>query len=164
MPDFKELRDQLQQIRDEKEQARQALFAANERLEQLKTAQAELDRIFNPDNEEHLALRHRLEGLRPEAEEAAKERGGYYGKFKETETRWFKEFAEFSDPRKQIEHFNDQFPFLLLPVRIETRFKTVNQVKQLWVRIYPDECAVDTFEATLSETEVHSAQSYWANF
>ena len=48
-------------------------------------------------------------------------------------------------------------PFLLFPVRIETRFRTIAAAPgniaaaashQLWVRIYPDDCSIDTFEPT----------------
>ncbi|OUL36555.1 hypothetical protein BV375_00035 [Nostoc sp. 106C] len=64
-----------------------------------------------------------------------------------------------SDPREQVNQLSDDYPFLLLPVRLETRFRQ----NQLWVRVYPDECAVDSFEATLSEVEVKNAQTYWAD-
>jgi hypothetical protein len=33
--------------------------------------------------------------------------------------------------------------------------------RQLWVRIYPDDCSIDTFEPTLSTTEVSNAKAYW---
>ena len=32
---------------------------------------------------------------------------------------------------------------------------------QLWVRIYPDDCSIDTFEPTLSATELANAKRYW---
>ena len=32
---------------------------------------------------------------------------------------------------------------------------------QLWVRIYPDDCSIDTFEPMLSLTELANAQRYW---
>src|SRR5262249_57253940 len=54
---------------------------------------------------------------------------------------------------------------VMLPVRIETRFKTVTDRgrprRQLWVRLYPDDCAIDSFEATLSESEVCAARLFW---
>jgi hypothetical protein len=54
---------------------------------------------------------------------------------------------------------------LLLPVRLETRFKTVpgstgTLRNELWVRVYPDDCAVDTFEPFLSKAELKNAQTY----
>src|SRR4051794_6778282 len=35
------------------------------------------------------------------------------------------QFAEFSDPRRNIGRLSDTAPFLLFPIRIETRFKTI---------------------------------------
>lgn len=74
-------------------------------------------------------------------------------------------FAGFSDPRANIARLPDRSPFALLPVRIETRFANTGtadvQRHQLWVRIYPDDCSIDTFEAALSTTEVANAKLYW---
>jgi hypothetical protein len=69
------------------------------------------------------------------------------------------------DPRKAIGRWSDDFPILLLPYRLETRFAVRpganGPAHQLWVRIYPDACAVDTFEEGLSEGELRSARRYW---
>jgi hypothetical protein len=78
------------------------------------------------------------------------------------------------DPRKEIGRLSDRSPFVLLPVRIETRFVNAESGArffkaagsdlpghQLWVRIYPDDCSIDTFEAALSDVEVANAKLYW---
>jgi hypothetical protein len=69
------------------------------------------------------------------------------------------------DPRKEIGRLSERSPFVLLPVRIETRFVNAGSGdlprRQLWVRIYPDDCSIDTFEATLSDVEVANAKLYW---
>ena len=75
-------------------------------------------------------------------------------------------FDPHSDPRKEVERLQDGSPFLLFPVRLETRFKTIveddrTQREQLWVRVFPDTCLVDTFEATLADVELASARAYW---
>lgn len=74
-------------------------------------------------------------------------------------------FAQFADPRESIGLFPDSAPLTLLPVRVETRFvgpgTADNASPQLWVRIYPDDCSIDTFEPTLSDTEVANAKLYW---
>lgn len=74
-------------------------------------------------------------------------------------------YGEIADPRKAIENWPDDIPVLLFPVRLETRFKHIvdraGERDELWVRIYPDECIVDTFEATLSDVELTSAKRYW---
>ena len=44
-------------------------------------------------------------------------------------------------------------PILLFPLRLETRFKRPPAGQpQLWVRVYPDDCLVDGFEESLTET------------
>jgi len=166
MPDFKETRDRLQQARNQKEEARRQLFEAQQRLKKVETEQSDLNRIFTPNNQDHIARRESLSEAHTEAQNTVKERGTALNRFTELERGRFTEFAPFTDPRRQIERFSDQFPFLLLPVRIETRFKTVNSDgitrRQLWVRVYPDDCAVDSFEAELTETEVAGTRNYWA--
>ena len=42
-------------------------------------------------------------------------------------------------------------------MRLETRFRD----GRLLVRVYPDTCTIDTFESTLSESEVRNLQAYW---
>jgi len=75
------------------------------------------------------------------------------------------DFAAFTDPRRNVGALSDASPFALLPVRLETRFATVGSgdrtKHQLWVRIYPDDCSIDTFEEMLSATELANAQLYW---
>jgi hypothetical protein len=73
-------------------------------------------------------------------------------------------FAEFIDPRANLQYWSSAWPIALLPVRIETRFVTVQEdtpKQQLWVRIYPDDCWVDTFEPQLSASELDNAKRYW---
>lgn len=66
-------------------------------------------------------------------------------------------------PRSVVGNLNDGIPFLLLPVRIETRFMTTRNPAELWVRIYPDDIAIHTHEKTLTEKEVTGGNNYWAS-
>jgi hypothetical protein len=53
-------------------------------------------------------------------------------------------------------------PVLFLPVNIETRFMdTGDGVSQLWVRIYPDQIAINTHEAELTDQEITDGTTYW---
>jgi hypothetical protein len=76
-------------------------------------------------------------------------------------------FEAFTDPRVGTPMLDDATPFLLFPLRIETRFGTAMEhgvtKAQLWVRVYPDDCLIDSFEPLPSETEIASTQRYWAN-
>ncbi len=63
-------------------------------------------------------------------------------------------------------------PLLLLPVHIQTRFVTLAAISgdavtankgstELWVRIYPDQIAVDSHEPELTAQELSDGQAYW---
>jgi len=73
--------------------------------------------------------------------------------------------AEFTDPIKNIGFLQDDCPILLFPLRLETRFKKIIRddviLDQLWVRVFPDDIAINSFERDLSDTEVRNARSYW---
>ncbi len=71
------------------------------------------------------------------------------------------EFFADRTPQTLIEHWNDATPIMLLPLRLETRFKETNRGEQLWVRVYPDEVAVTTHEKILTEREVEFGVAYW---
>lgn len=164
---FEDRRTQLQQARIQKERSRLDLFQANERLEQIKAEKSQLERVFSPDNPDQVELRQQLEQRQASAETERAQKAAAYDLLGTNEREFFEAFAPFNDPREQVEQLSDRYPFLLLPVRLETRFKTVTsedrQQNQLWVRVYPDDCAIDSFEATLSEVEVKNARNYWAN-
>jgi len=67
-------------------------------------------------------------------------------------------------PRSAVKNLTDKIPFLLMPVRIETRFVTGGISPELWLRIYPDEISVHTHEKLLTETEVTKGEAYWLAF
>ncbi len=64
-------------------------------------------------------------------------------------------------PQDVVAQLGDDVPFLLLPVRIETRFMTDRDPPELWLRVYPDDIAVHTHEKTLTDREVERGEMYW---
>jgi hypothetical protein len=83
-------------------------------------------------------------------------------------------FGKFTTPQQSVSLLSAGSPFLLFPVRIETRFRTSSSsapppgavaapAQQLLVRIYPDDCSIDTFEPMLSDSELANVKSYWMN-
>jgi hypothetical protein len=70
-------------------------------------------------------------------------------------------FTAQAQPWELVEGLDDRLPFLLLPLRLETRFMTVAGHKELWVRIYPDDIAVQTHEKNLTRDEVDAGMTYW---
>ena len=70
--------------------------------------------------------------------------------------------ASSPSPRDALRRLPDRHPILLFPLRLETRFKTVDGQPQLWVRVYPDDAWRTSFEQALTEQEVANAQAFWA--
>jgi hypothetical protein len=167
MAEFDDLQRDLRGAREAAETADAGLRAAAERLKRLAGRAAQLDRVSNSDNEEHIAARERLrrETAAEEAQAARLQRAR--AEALRGEAAVLEGFVRFTDPREAISRLRDDTPILLLPVRLETRFKDVTApgspapVHELWVRIYPDDCWIDGFDPVLTEAEVADARSYW---
>ena len=53
-------------------------------------------------------------------------------------------------------------PVLFLPVNLETRFmNSATGTPELWVRIYPDQIAINSHESELTSQEIEDGQAYW---
>jgi hypothetical protein len=154
--------------RAEANASRQALFLAREGLKQTETRLASLQRRFDPHNEADSAERERLESELKRASGRVKQLETAYSRLNEDLLGQWGEFIQFSDPRLGVSFLDDRYPFLLMPLRIETRFKALGEgparQHQLWVRVYPDECMVDSFEAELSENEVSTGARFWVDY
>jgi hypothetical protein len=156
--DFDAAQAELVQARAASEAAQLAAAQAAERHRALAL---ELDRLARSAGPEELARLEerakRAEGEAAAAQEAAQ-------RANEAAASALGTFTTFTDPRANVERLSDRSPFALLPVRVETRFVELAgdaPRHQLWVRIYPDDCWIDTFEPTLSTTELANAQRYW---
>jgi hypothetical protein len=66
-------------------------------------------------------------------------------------------YREDAHPRRTLAFLDDETPFLLFPVRIETIFES----SELRVRVFPDEIVVHTHEAALTDREVDAGRLYW---
>jgi hypothetical protein len=162
MSEFKPTQIQLQQIRKDRRTGTDAVFRANEKLKKMQRAKLNLRRRFNEDSDVYLALLQQESRLKKELSAQQSK----LSEILETENTLLDAFFPFTDPRKHIQQFSDDFPILMFPVRLETRFKKIpletgEARHQLWVRVFPDECSIDTFDDTLSEAEVTKARNYW---
>ncbi|MFT3903909.1 MAG: hypothetical protein QM727_12100 [Niabella sp.] len=165
MPEFQDTIQQLEEARQQYASAHSGYLQSREQLNKVRNQKEALLRKVSPNYDAYQKELSRLEALEKNAS-AAFEKNQYA--FDDAKKRFgsiYTDFALRTDPRKEIAQKNDQIPFLLFPVRIETRFKKItrgNSVSdELWIRIYPDDCLVDTFEEMLSETEVKNAAIYW---
>lgn len=67
-------------------------------------------------------------------------------------------------PQTLINNLDSNVPVLLMPLRLETTFKESNGKKELWLRIYPDDIAVQQHELLLTEKEFEEGKLYWQLF
>ncbi|NPC52601.1 hypothetical protein HPC50_36690, partial [Corallococcus exiguus] len=163
MAEFDELRVRLRTARAERETGQAAVANARDRLARLEARRARVQRAGDGQGVSR--------GRDPESERAraAKDledaRAGL-GQAQAREAAAVGRFGAVSDPRSAAGQWDDGLPILLFPVRLETRFKTAaapgeSAPPELWVRIYPDDANIDTFEPTLSDGELVSARRYW---
>src|SRR5207249_4332041 len=122
------------------------------------------ERRADPDPAAAAAERVRLQADLDAAEAALKAARSRLQGARRASTAALDAFETFTDPRANVGVLPDRHPFVLFPVRIETRFATdPDGGNRLLVRIYPDDCSVDTFEELLSTTELENAKKYWRN-
>lgn len=164
MPEFNKLQDEIQKARKDREADRKALFRSKEKLKRLEREKEQAIRHVNAESNIYQALLEREEGLKG----VISKKESQLEKTLETERGLIEEFKPLTDPRLQLKELSDDYPILLFPVRLETRFKKTQQAgsgvkHQLWVRIFPDTCSIDTFDDTLSESELKKARNYWVD-
>lgn len=163
MPDFPTSQAQLTNARAARAAAESSAAQASELVRQLNGQLAQLSRTLNPADRAGLAPKAKLEAQLKQAASGVAAKQAALASAKENLASALEGFATFSDPRKNLSALSDQLPFLLFPVRVETRFMSSGDPPQpqLWVRIYPDDCSIDTFENTLSAAELANAKLYW---
>jgi len=64
-------------------------------------------------------------------------------------------------PQPNFHALDARTPLLLLPVNIETRFIDTRRQSELWVRIYPDQIAINSHEPELTAQEIADGTTYW---
>lgn len=65
------------------------------------------------------------------------------------------------DPITAVQRLDDRTPFLLLPVRFETRFGQDAAGSTIRIRIYPDDVAIAHHEGALTAAELEAGHAYW---
>lgn len=165
MPEYQ---DNIQKLNEAKQQYNSTYadyLQSREQLNKIRNQREQLLRKANPNDDGYLQKIERLDALEKSANASFDANLLSFTSAKKSFGSIYANFALNADPRQMIEKKNDNTPFLLFPVRIETRFKKVSIrdriLDELWIRIFPDDCLVDTFEEMLSETEVSNAATYW---
>jgi len=160
MSDFEARRDALAAHRQELERAAEAALLAREAGGQAERKLDNFDRSAGRgDQEKRAALQRALDDARTRSGKLQEQ----LGSLRDRGAGLAGAFDGFTDPRRSIVQWPDNYPILLFPLRLETRFKSGPAGQpQLWVRVYPDTCLIDMFETSLTEQEVVNAQRFWA--
>lgn len=156
------LRDAFQRVRTTSsalDAARADLAAAQAELVRLQRARLDAARVVDPRRSDPTA---QVRDLDSAIERATAAVAGLREKIADARADVLAatgQLGALADPPRVIGQLDARTPLLLMPLRIETRFKK----DELWVRIYPDQWAVDTFEDRLTDTEVVDATRFWAS-
>jgi hypothetical protein len=172
MTDFAAVQRRLAAARAEQDSARLAALRAAARASQAQSVLERARRQSSAAGEQSLgqlvAAARQASADRAAANQALQNAGA-------TLSQTTTAFAPFGRPQDNVTRLSDSWPFLLFPVRIETHFRTVSPKRQqpestvaapqyeLLVRIYPDDCSIDTFEPLLSQSELINIKAYWMN-
>src|SRR6186713_3511327 len=122
MAEFNDIRKQLGDARNSKAETQQSLAAAKERLNKINREKEQLQRSYDANNPQHISRLAQLEGMEKKTAANVSSLKDSLSSASMLELDARKQFGLFTDPRSNIGRLDDAYPFLLLPVRIETRF------------------------------------------
>lgn len=157
MPDFHQIRLQQQAARAETSKRAAALFLAREHHGRIEAQEQELARTIGKE-----AAAQKLAGAKQNASKHVDAAKSAWDGALQAEQTLAATVVQVTDPRDAMQFLEDSTPILMFPVRLETRFRPNLTPPELWVRVYPDDCQVDTFEPTLSDDELQNVRGYWA--
>src|SRR5262245_32594378 len=161
MTTFTDLRGQLAQARDQRSAAEAQLLLQREQLRALERQIGSLTRQSTAAIQQRrlLALRQQAVDLATQIDRSRQAAAAA----KTTTDTLQRQFVALMDPAQRVAQLSDSVPILLFPVRLEVRFRAASggSGPQLWIRIYPDDCQIDSFEPMLTDTEIQNATAFW---
>ncbi len=168
MNNFQQLQQETYRARQQKEAERLKLEHARRERRRLRTAirrlRQEIDPQQAPQTEQLEALERQLSLIEQTIQQAEQD----YQSAIAIEQAAI-EAMHLERIKENLEQLPDDAPFLLFPLRLETRFRKdvhpgAEKPHQLWVRIFPDTCLVDNFQPELTDAEIKSGQVFWKKF
>lgn len=149
--------EEIKKAREAMRTAEESLYAKQNRLRTKQSALINANRLGTEGSETAATLEREIVALN---EEINRGKAGL-NVIKGNVANLVGEFVLPLTPRQLISQLDDSLPFLMFPVRIETRFMGTGAGRELWVRVYPDDIAVHTHEKELSRDDADSAVEYW---
>ncbi|MCI0628706.1 MAG: hypothetical protein L0387_44835 [Acidobacteria bacterium] len=149
--------DEIKKAREAMRTAEESLYASQNRLRTKQSALNNANRLGKDGIDTAATLQREIAELNEQIERG---KSGLKT-IKDNVADLVGEFVLPETPRQLIAKLDDSLPFLMFPVRIETRFMGTGNVRELWVRVYPDDIAVHTHEKELSRDDADSGVEYW---
>ena len=149
--------DEIKKACEAMRAAEESLYANQNRLRTKQSALINANRLGNEGSDTAATLEREIAELNGEIERGKSRLSVIKGNVGDL----VNEFVLPETPRQLNSKLDDTLPFVLLPVRIETRFMNAGQGRELWIRVYPDDIAVHTHEKELSRDDADSAVEYW---
>ena len=159
MPDLEATQAELKELRAGRDGTMGEARVASLRAERLKLRLVALERTASLEEgrAEAAVLERQIAALERKAKEKRSSASGL-------EERIRGRLAEFAGLRDGdvFTALDDHYPFVMFPVRLETKFAHGAGGMRLRVRIFPDEINISTHEPLLSEGELGAGAAYWA--
>jgi hypothetical protein len=157
MSTLEQLQARILDARQERDEAEERFHKTNRQLQEVTGQLSTLQRFGVPDGRERIAeLTAQQQRLSDTLAGEAKE----LKSLQDSAHVLLRDLFDLS-PRRLVEQLSDSLPFLLLPVRIETKFVNRDNLHELWVRIFPDVISNFTHEAELTVDEIEAGEGYW---
>jgi hypothetical protein len=141
-------------LRTRRDAALTVAIAANERGRALDAAISQAQRAGESD------AVTKLEAERADATRAGEAAGAEHTRLAGEALSGLVEWVRQS-PEDTVATCSDQLPFVLLPVRMETKFARVGDSTELRVRLFPDDIGIAPPLAAVSDTERDLGEAYW---
>jgi hypothetical protein len=150
--------EEISSLRRERDRAMVAFISANSRVQELETALHNAERVADgPSGGTLVEIRHEIAKARAEANTARDSHAKLGQQAYAGLGMWLRQ-----TPKDLVERLPDSDPFLLFPVRLETKFaRTAAGSPELRVRIWPDDIGIALPPGDLSTEETAAGRQYW---
>lgn len=149
--------DEIKKAREAVNAVEESLYATQNRLRTRESQLINANRLGNAGARDAATLEREIAALNEQIVTSKANLQSTRGNLSDLVDR----FVLPQPPRQLISQLDDTLPFLLFPVRIETRFMNVANGRELWVRVYPDDIAVHTHEKEFTRDDGDSGIEYW---
>jgi hypothetical protein len=149
--------DEIKKARLAMQAVEENLYASQNRLRTKESQLVNVNRLGNTGTDDAETLEREIAALKAEINERKSALQTTKGNVAELVDK----FVLPQTPRQLISQLDDSLPFLLFPIRVETRFMDGQAGRELWVRVYPDDIAVHTHEKEFTRDDADSGIEYW---